>query len=77
MPKYRLIGGSLRSFVSLAPLYERADRDLPKNLSIIITGWRKAIQGKLDAEDAHTIALCKQHGVVEEGEPVRRRRSRK
>ena len=54
MPKYRLIGGTRRSFVSmeekvkaiadiyvkhtpakdvLVPLYKRADRDLPKNLS--------------------------------------------
>jgi hypothetical protein len=24
----------------LRPLYERADRDLPKNLSIVLTGWR-------------------------------------
>lgn len=61
----------------LRPLYERADRDLPKNLSIVLTGWRKSVQDKLDAEDAHTIALCTKHSVVEEGEPARRRRSRK
>jgi hypothetical protein len=61
----------------LRPFYERADRDLPKNLSIVLTGWRKSVQDKLDAEDAPTIALCNKHGVIEEGEPTRRRRSRK
>ena len=61
----------------LAPLYKRADRDLPKNLSIVMTGWRKAVQDKLDAEDSHVIALCQKHSVIEEGEPTRRRRSRK
>jgi hypothetical protein len=61
----------------LRPLYERADRDLPKNLSIVLTGWRKSVQNKPDVEDAPTIALCHKHGVIEEGEPARRRRSRK
>ena len=36
-----------------------------------------AIRDKLDAEDAHTIALCQKHSVIEKGEPARRRRSRK
>ncbi len=40
----------------LRPLYERADRDLPKNVSVVLAGWRKSIQDKLDAEDAATIA---------------------
>jgi hypothetical protein len=39
-------------------LYERADRDLPKNLSIVLTGWRKSVQDKLGSEDAPTIALA-------------------
>ncbi len=58
----------------LGPLYERADRDLPKNTSIILANWRKSIQDKLDAEDSFTINLCKTYGVIEEGEPVRRGR---
>lgn len=58
-------------------LYERADRDLPKNLSIVLTGWRMSVQDKLDSEDAPTIALCHKHGVIEEGAAARRRRSRK
>lgn len=61
----------------LRPLFERADRELPKNLSVVLAGWRTAIQARLDAEDAAVIALCKQHGVIEEGEPSRRRRPRK
>jgi hypothetical protein len=61
----------------LKPLYERADRDLPKNTSIILANWRKSIQDKLDNEDTYTIELCKQYGVIEEGEPVRRGRPRK
>ncbi len=58
----------------LSPLYERADRDLPKNTSIILANWRKSIQDKLDAADGYTIELCKNYGVIEEGEPVRRTR---
>jgi hypothetical protein len=54
----------------------RADRDLPKNLSSVLTDWRKGVQDTLDAEDAHTIALCNKHGVIEEDEPGRRRRPR-
>ncbi len=61
----------------LAPLYEKADRELPKNTSIILANWRKSIQDKLDAQDEYTIGLCKQYSVIEEGEPVRRRRGAK
>jgi hypothetical protein len=55
----------------LGPLYVRAGKDLPKNTSIVLANWRKAIQDKLDADDEYTISLCKQFGVVveEEGEP--------
>ena len=60
----------------LKPLYENADRDLPKNTSIILANWRKSIQDKLDASDSYTIELCKNYGVIEEGEPVRRGRPR-
>jgi hypothetical protein len=58
----------------LRPLHERTDREIPKNLSIVIGSWRKAIQDTLNAGDAHTIPLCQKHGVIEEGEPARRRR---
>jgi hypothetical protein len=37
-----------------------------------LAGWQATL-----AEDAHTMTLCKQHGVIEEGEPVRRGRPRK
>jgi hypothetical protein len=33
--------------------------------------------GQKRAAAAPTIALCHKHGVIEEGEPARRRRSRK
>ena len=61
----------------LKPLYAQADRDLPKNTSIILANWRKSIQDKLDAGDSFTIDLCKTYGVIEEGEPVKRGRPRK
>ncbi len=61
----------------LGPLYTRADRELPKNTSIVLSNWRKSVQDKLDAEDEFTISLCKQFGVVEEGEaPTRKRRGK-
>jgi hypothetical protein len=41
----------------LWPLYERADRDLPKNLSIVLAGRRKSIQDKLDVRRAHHRAM--------------------
>ena len=61
----------------LRPLYEGADKDLPKNTSIVLANWRKSIQDKLDAGDDFTIDLCKTYGVIEEGEPVKRGRPRK
>jgi hypothetical protein len=56
----------------LGPLYERAERELPKNTSIVMANWRKSIQDKLDKDDQFTINLCKTYGVIEEGEPDRR-----
>ena len=61
----------------LKPLYAQADKDLPKNTSVILANWRKSIQDKLDHEDTYTIELCKQYGVLEEGELVWRGRPRK
>jgi hypothetical protein len=62
----------------LAPLYERAEREVPKNTSIVLTNWRKSIQDKLDADDQFTVDLCKTNGIIEEGEaPPPRRRGRK
>jgi hypothetical protein len=58
----------------LRPLYESANRDLPRNTSIVLASWRKTIQDRLDAQDDLAISLCKQHGVIEEGEPARRGR---
>lgn len=62
----------------LAPLYERADKELPKNTSIVMANWRKSVQLKLDAEDKFTIDLCKTYQVIEEGEaPPPRKRGKK
>jgi hypothetical protein len=41
-------------------------RKLPKNLSTILTNWRKSIQSKLDSGDTYTVELCKRYGVIEE-----------
>ncbi len=49
----------------LTPFYERVERELPKNTSIVLANWRKSIQDKLNAEDQFTINLCKTYGVIE------------
>lgn len=59
----------------LRPLYARAGREAPKNVAVVLTSWRKAVQARLDDDDAAVIALCKQHGVIEEAEPPRLRRT--
>ena len=50
----------------LGPIYKKLGRALPKNISIVIANWRKAIQEKLDCEDRQIVDICKQHGVIEE-----------
>jgi len=61
---------------AIAPLYEKASRELPKNTSIIVANWRKTIQDKLDAEDTQVVQLCKENGVIEEADAARKRRGR-
>jgi hypothetical protein len=64
----------------LGPYYSAAEKEVPKNTSIVLSNWRKTIQDKLDQEDEFVIGLCKTYGIIEEGappEPVRRGASRK
>jgi len=60
----------------LGPLYSNADRELPKNTSIVLANWRKSIQDKLDANDEFAINLCQTYKIIEEGEapPPRKRK---
>lgn len=71
----------------LEPIYQKAEKEMPENISVIISNWRKSIQTKLDEKDEFTVNLCKAHGVIrqksaaeEEEEapaPVKRGASRK
>jgi hypothetical protein len=58
----------------LKAIYEKVERKLPKNPTLVVANWRKYVQDRLDEDDPAMIDLCKQHGVIEEGEPRGRRK---
>jgi hypothetical protein len=53
----------------LASVYANQGKKLPKNTSIVLSGWRKQIQARLDEGDTFVVELAKKYGMVEE-EPV-------
>jgi len=54
--------------VALAELYQSLDRDVPKNIRMLLSLWKSPISKAIRAEDPDMVQLAHKYNLVEETE---------
>lgn len=61
----------------MAPIYEKAGKDIPEKLSAVFGAWKSRINKLLDSDNEQVIKLCQDAEIVEPWDGVKRKIIRK